>query len=69
MKRFYTTSSPEGAPHILLDTVEQAIEQGRRQVAKGTHTRRFIVQIVAVVEEAPAPTQLVWLRENPDYDL
>ena len=69
MKRFYVTSSPEAARHILMDTVEDAIAKASKEVQRGTHSRRFVVQIVAIVEEAPAPTRTVWLRENPDYEL
>lgn len=68
MKRFYVTSSPEQARHILLDTVEDAIVRATKEVQAGRYNRRFVVQVVAVVEEAPTPTQVVWLRENPDYE-
>lgn len=68
MKRFYITSSPDAARHILLATAEEAIEKASKQVSNGTHIRRYIVQIIAVVEEAPSPTRIVWLRENPDYE-
>jgi hypothetical protein len=68
MKRFYVTSSPEQARHILLDTVEDAIVRATKEVQAGRYHRRFVVQVVAVVEEAPTPTQVVWLRENPDYE-
>lgn len=68
MKRFYVTSSPDAARHILKDTAEEAIAKATQEVARGTHTRRYIVQIIAVVEEAPQPVQVVWLRENPDYE-
>jgi hypothetical protein len=68
MKRFYVTSSPDAARHILQETVEDAIIKATKEVQRGTHERRFIVQIVAVVEKAPQPTQVVWLREHPDYE-
>lgn len=69
MKRFYVTSSPDAARHILRATVEEALAKAEQEVKSGRHTRRFVVQIVAVVEEAPTPTQTVWLRDNPDYEL
>ncbi len=69
MKKFYVTSSPENARHILLNTMEDAIEKATREVQSGRHIRRFVVQILAVVEEAPTPTRTVWLRDNPDYEL
>ncbi len=69
MKKFYVTSSPETARHILIDTMEEAIAKATREVQSGKHIRRFVVQVLAVVEEAPAPTQTVWLRDNPDYEI
>lgn len=68
MKRFYVTSSPEQARHILIDSLESAIGRARKEVAAGRYTRRFVVQIVAVVEEAPTPTQVVMLDDAPDYE-
>ena len=68
MKRFYVTSSPDAARHILRETIEEAIAKATKEVTSGSHDRRYVVQIVAVVEPAPKPVQVVWLRENPDYE-
>lgn len=70
MKRFYVTSSPDAntSSRFLQATVEEAIAKATQEVERGTHIRRYVVQIVAVVEEAPNPTRITWLRENPDYE-
>ena len=70
MKRFYVTSSPDAntSHNFLQATLEEAIAKAKKEVERGTHIRRYVVQIVAVVEEAPNPVQVVWIRENPDYE-
>jgi len=68
VKRFYVTSSPDAAPQILRETVEEAIEKARKDVNSGSHERRYIVQIVAVVEPVPQPVQVTWMRDNPNYE-
>ena len=55
MKRYYTTESPDRARHILLETEGDAIEQARRQVESGENKRRYVVEIIGVVEPIPVP--------------
>lgn len=60
MKRFYVTSSPVNVnnPSFLLETEKEAIEKAKADVAKGSASVRFVVQILYRVERAVPPVRV-----------
>lgn len=64
MKRFYVTSSPDAARHILIETFDEAAAKAIKEVKSGNHARRYVVQVVAVVEEVSPPVVVRMLDED-----
>lgn len=62
MKRFYTTSTPDNGTLPTFETREEAIEAAKDQLAT-TGKKRFVVEIVTVVERDSPPVKVTHLDE------
>jgi len=66
MKRYYTTSSPDAARHILRETEQETINEAVRQVESGIHDVRYVVKIVKVVKRAERPVRVIDLDKDEE---
>lgn len=65
MKRFYTTMSPDAARHILRETLDETIAKATQEV-KLDGRKRYVVQIVAIVEEDAKPVKVTYISTSED---
>ena len=65
MKRFYTTMSPDNARHILRQTLDETIAKAKQEV-KLDGRKRYVVQIVAIVEEDSKPIKVTYVQSDEE---
>ena len=63
--RFYTTSAPGSKTLPMFDTIEQALDRARTELAKDKETR-YVVMIVAKVQTDAPPVRVTRYDGGPD---
>jgi hypothetical protein len=70
MLKFYTTGAPDSGTLPQFNTVDEAVAEATKQVQSGIPQsssnrqpkRRYVVAIVAIVEEATPPVKVTYLN-------